>query len=382
MTAFGTIAKAREAFRLGADDFVQKPFSNDELMTIVDRALERRALVAENRVLKQAQRSVGSLQNLVGESAVMKALFDLIRNVSNERSTVLVTGESGTGKELVARAIHDLSERSERPFVPVNCGAMAESLLESELFGFMKGSFTGAEKNQVGVFEAANNGTIFLDEIGDMPMSMQVKMLRVLQDGKIRRIGSQHEVEVDARVIAATNCDLGPMIESGRFRQDLFYRISVIPIHVPALRERPEDIPILIEHFVRKFSSRSAKKVSISDSFVNVLSGLPWFGNVRELEHTIERAVALAADGRELVYEGPIQNSFGERRDAASLPYEGLDLRDHLDAVEKELVEKALTRLEGNVKKAAESLRVPAHAFGHLLRKHGIAENSSDDRRI
>src|SRR5690606_10891266 len=217
----------------------------------------KRALLSENRVLKQAQRASGSIRNIIGTSAKMQELFRMIEAVANERSTVLITGESGTGKELVARAIHELSDRAERPFIPVNCGAVAETLLESELFGFMKGSFTGADQNRAGVFESADSGTIFLDEIGDMSPAMQVKMLRVLQDGRVRRLGSAKEFEVDARVIAATHRDLAAMVDEGEFRQDLFYRISVIPIRVPSLRERPEDIPLLVDHFVRKFSSRS-----------------------------------------------------------------------------------------------------------------------------
>ncbi|MEO5860563.1 MAG: sigma-54 dependent transcriptional regulator [Pyrinomonadaceae bacterium] len=372
MTAFGTIDTAREAFKLGADDFIQKPFNNEELKLIVRRSIERRALVNENRALKQAQRAGGSIRNIIGTSPKMRELFAMIETVAKERSTVLVTGESGTGKELVARAIHDLSDRADRPFIPVNCGAVTETLLESELFGFMKGSFTGADQNRPGVFESADKGTIFLDEIGDMPQSMQVKMLRVLQDGKVRRIGSSQELAVDSRVIAATNRDLMPMVEDGEFRQDLFYRLSVIPIHVPPLRERRDDIPMLAENFVRKFSSRSGKTVAISSNALASLSNRDWLGNVRELEHAIERAVALTPDGGEITEERCTENTNGRRSLAASLPSEGLDIRAHIECIERDLVAEALRRTAGNRTRAAELLKMEVHQFRYLLTKHDL----------
>ena len=375
MTAFGTIDTAREAFKLGADDFIQKPFNNEELKLIVRRSLERRALVNENRALKQAQRAGGSIKNLIGTSPKMRELFAMIEAVAKERSTVLVTGESGTGKELVARAIHDLSERADRPFIPVNCGAVTETLLESELFGFMKGSFTGADQNRPGVFESADKGTIFLDEIGDMPQSMQVKMLRVLQEGKIRRIGSSQELAVDSRVIAATNRDLMPMVDGGEFRQDLFYRLSVIPIHVPPLRERRDDIPMLAENFVRKFSLRSGKSVAISSNALASLSHRDWHGNVRELEHAIERAVALTPDGGEITEERCTENSNGRRGQpsfASSFPDDGIDIRHYLEAVERDLVSEALRRTAGNRTRAAELLKMEVHQFRYLLTKHNL----------
>ena len=372
MTAFGTIDTAREAFKLGADDFVQKPFNNEELKLIVRRTLERRALVNENRALKQAQRASGSLQNIVGTSAKMQELFKLIGTVARERSTILITGESGTGKELVARAIHELSDRADSPFIPVNCGAMTETLLESELFGFMKGTFTGADQNRAGVFEAADKGTIFLDEIGEMPASMQVKMLRVLQDGRVRRIGASQEIDVDARVIAATNRDLQPMVADGRFRQDLFYRISVIPVHVPPLRERREDIPALADHFVRKFSSRSGKSVLISPAAVEALCSRDWDGNVRELEHTVERAVALTPSDGEITPEICCGSTNGTRPIVPPIPADGLDIRTFLDAVEKDLICEAMRKCTGNRTKAAELLKMEVHQFRYLLSKHGI----------
>ena len=372
MTAFGTIDTAREAFKLGADDFIQKPFSNDELKLIVQRTLERRKLAEQNRALKDAQRRSGSLENIIGNSPPMKELFEMIFAVAPERSTVLITGESGTGKELVARAIHGLSPRSDKPFIPVNCGAMTESLLESELFGFMKGTFTGADQNRAGVFEAASGGTIFLDEIGDMPPAMQVKMLRVLQDGRVRRIGAADEIDVDTRVIAATNRDLAPMVEDGSFRRDLFYRISVIPMAVPPLRQRQEDIPLLADFFVKKFSGRSGKSVTLDGKALEALSGRQWRGNVRELEHTIERAVALTTDGEAISVDKCTQPENGAVPVAPRLPTDGLDLKNTLRCIEKELVTEALNRTHGNQTRAAELLGLEHHQIRHLLEKHGI----------
>src|SRR5687767_7339907 len=300
MTAFANVDTAREAFLLGAYDFVQKPFDNDLLKETVTRALEKislvkekEALLEENKALIQGQRTRGKLGNIIGRSQRMLSLYQMIETVAQVQSTVLVTGESGTGKELVARAIHDLGPRAERPFVSVNCGAFTETLLESELFGYVKGSFTGANANRKGLFEAANSGTIFLDEIGEMSPAMQVKLLRVLQERKLRPVGATEETTVDTRVIAATNRDLASMVKDGTFREDLYYRISVIPIELPSLRERAEDIPELASHFVQKFCADAGRQLSISEPAIRLLEQYLWPGNVRELEHAIERAVAL-----------------------------------------------------------------------------------------
>src|SRR5687768_1684792 len=305
MTAFANVDTAREAFLLGAYDFVQKPFDNDLLKETVARALdkitlvkEKVALLEENKALIQGQRTRGKLGNIIGRSQRMLALYQMIETVAQVQSTVLVTGESGTGKELVARAIHDLSPRAEKPFVSVNCGAFTETLLESELFGYVKGSFTGANTNRKGLFEAANSGTIFLDEIGEMSPAMQVKLLRVLQERKVRPVGATEEGTVDTRVIAATNRDLASMVTSGAFREDLYYRISVIPIELPPLRERAEDISELATHFVQKFCAPAGRSLGISESAMRLLERYSWPGNVRELEHTIERAVALETTER------------------------------------------------------------------------------------
>src|SRR5688500_8350035 len=242
MTAFASVETAREAFKLGADDFIQKPFDVEELKLIVKKTLEKQELIDENRAFKRAQRDRGSVRNIVGSSTKMQAIYQMIETVAEVQSTVLINGESGTGKELVARAIHDLSPRAEKPFISINCGAFTETLLESELFGYVKGSFTGANTNRKGLFEAANKGTIFLDEIGEMSPAMQVKLLRVLQEKKVRPVGAHDELPIDARVIAATNRDLKQMVKENSFREDLYYRISVIPIELPSLRERTEDI--------------------------------------------------------------------------------------------------------------------------------------------
>jgi two-component system response regulator PilR (NtrC family) len=375
MTAFGTLDTAREAFRLGADDFIQKPFNNEELKVIVKRTLEKQAIINENRAFRTAQRERGSLSNIIGQSEKMLDLFRMMEAVAREQSTVLITGESGTGKELVARAIHEMSDRADKPFVPVNCGAMTETLLESELFGFMKGTFTGATQSRAGMFESADKGTIFLDEIGEMSQGMQVKLLRVLQERSVRRIGARDETPVDTRVIAATNRELGPMVEDGSFRRDLYYRVSVIPLHVPPLRERREDIPGLADHFVRKFSLRSGKTIGLSKNALDTLLGRPWLGNVRELENIIERAVALSNDGDEIMPEYCTDGLASTRVPDVVLPTTGLHLPEFLNGLEKEYVEQAVTRCGGNQTKAAALLQIPVHALRHLLDKHGLRGN-------
>src|SRR6476659_5515726 len=358
MTAFANVDTAREAFLLGAYDFVQKPFDNDLLKETVTRALEKislvkekEALLEENKALIQGQRTRGRLGNIIGRSGKMQALYQMIETVAQVQSTVLVTGDSGTGKELVARAIHDTSPRAERPFVSVNCGAFTETLLESELFGYVKGSFTGANANRKGLFEAANSGTIFLDEIGEMSSAMQVKLLRVLQERKVRPVGAHDEMSIDARVIAATNRDLKQMSEQGLFREDLFYRISVIPMHLPPLRERTEDIGDLIDHFVRKFCDQAGKSLSISPKTTQILENYAWHGNVRELEHTIERAVALERSNEIQPEQLPdhITNYNPQRINAEfDLPEAGINLGNHLDNLEKTYVVAALRNTGGN----------------------------------
>jgi two-component system, NtrC family, response regulator PilR len=394
MTAFANVDTARDAFLLGAFDFVQKPFDNDLLKETVARALakvslvrEREALLEENKALIQGQRTRGKLGNIIGRSARMLSLYQMIETVAQVQSTVLVTGESGTGKELVARAIHDTSPRAEKPFVSVNCGAFTETLLESELFGYIKGSFTGANANRKGLFEAANSGTIFLDEIGEMSSAMQVKLLRVLQERKVRPVGATEETNVDTRVIAATNRDLASMVSAGTFREDLYYRISVIPIELPPLRERSEDISELANHFVEKFCAPTGRKLGVSENAMRLLERYSWPGNVRELEHTIERAVALEHTSMiepERLPEKITNYNPYRVAEAMEFPEEGINITAHLDQLEKSYLVEALRRTSGNQTNAAELLKLSVRSLRHLLDKHGIrglTAQMRDERR-
>ena len=382
MTAFGTLETAREAFILGADDFIQKPFQNNELKLIVKRTLEKQEIINENRAFKRAQRATGSVKNIVGKSPKMQELFKMIETVASESSTVLITGESGTGKELVARAIHDQSERAEKPFIPINCGAIPDHLLEAELFGFKKGTFTDAKADRTGLIEAANGGTILLDEIGDMPLAMQVKMLRVLQDSKIRPVGATAEIPVDVRIIAATNTDIGKKIEEGSFRQDLYYRLSVMPIQIPPLRDRVEDIPELVSHFIRRFSTRSGKVIGVSDGAVSLMKSRIWEGNVRELEHVVERAVALTPDRADILSEHVAETDISEEFGGFHLPSDGIHLPSFINKIEKKFVEEAIHRSDGNQTRAAEILQIPVHAYRHLLSKHGIQSHGQKEKVV
>src|SRR5438876_1717062 len=348
MTAFANVDTAREAFLLGAFDFIQKPFDNDLLKEILARALakisllkEKQALLDENQALIKGQRARGKLSNIIGQSERMQAVFQMIETVAEVQSTVLIMGESGTGKELVARAIHDLSARAQKPFVSVNCGAFTDTLLESELFGYVKGSFTGATANRKGLFQAADHGTIFLDEIGEMSPAMQVKLLRVLQERKVRPVGADNEVPIDVRVIAATNKDLSQMVTENGFREDLYYRITVIPISVPPLRERPDDIPLLANHFLKKFAPGAGKNISRITKFaLTDLSSYDWPGNVRQLENAIERAIAMET-GNELRVELPVERqkakaaaaSAGGVNGSHSLPSDGVDMEQYVASI-------------------------------------------------
>ena len=291
MTAFGSIDSAVEAMRAGAFDYVTKPFEPEAVLFALERAFERRALEEENRSLRRALDRTSSLGELIGESPAMRDIFSLIRRVANSRSSVLITGESGTGKEVVARTLHYAGPRSGMAFVPINCTAIPEGLLESELFGHVRGAFTGAHASKRGLFEKANGGTLFLDEIGDMGPGLQSKLLRVIQDREVRPVGGTQSVKVDVRIVAATHKDLPAEIAAGRFREDLFYRLNVIPIHIPPLRERPEDIPPLVQDFLRRHDESGRR--SLSHAALERLAACSWRGNARELENTIERALAL-----------------------------------------------------------------------------------------
>lgn len=394
MTAFANEETAHEAFLLGAFDFVHKPFDNELLKEKVARALqkisivrEKQALQDENEALIKGQRARGRLSNIIGQSDRMQAVYQMIETVAQVQSTVLITGESGTGKELVARAIHDLSPRAQKPFVSVNCGAFTETLLESELFGYIKGSFTGATANRKGLFEAADRGTIFLDEIGEMSPAMQVKLLRVLQERKVRPVGAHEETEINSRVIAATNRDLSAMVKEGTFREDLFYRVSVIPMELPPLRERGSDIAELTEHFIQKYCTQTGRKLLMNGQALRLLENYYWPGNVRELEHTIERAVALEKTDTIQPERLPEQiTNYNRARIASELeiPAEGMDLTAHLDQLEKTYVLEALQRTDGNQTNAASLLKMSVRSLRHLLDKHGIRELTAqmrDERR-
>ncbi|HEX3558482.1 MAG TPA: sigma-54 dependent transcriptional regulator [Pyrinomonadaceae bacterium] len=376
MTAFATVETAREAFKLGADDFIQKPFDVEELKLIVEKALERFRLLQENRAFRRAQRDRGRLDQIIGHSQKMQAVYQMIETVAQVQSTVLITGESGTGKEMVARAIHNLSPRSDKPFMPINCGAFTETLLESELFGYVRGAFTGATANRKGLFEAADRGTIFLDEVGEMSPTMQVKLLRVLQERKVRPVGAHEEASFDTRVIAATNRDLSAMVKQGAFREDLFYRISVIPIELPPLRERRDDIAELVEHFVQKFCQQAGRFLRVSERSKELLERYSWPGNVRELEHTVERAVALeradTIQPESLPQAVTNYNPSSVAPSAFDLPEEGLNLVAHLEHLEKTYILEALQRTGGNQTRAAEILHLSVRSLRHLLDKHGI----------
>jgi two-component system response regulator PilR (NtrC family) len=394
MTAFANEATAHEAFLLGAFDFVHKPFDNELLREKVARALDKivraaeaQTLKAENEALIKGQRARGKLSNIIGQSDRMQSVFQMIETVAQVPSTILLTGESGTGKELVARAIHDLSPRAQKPFVSVNCGAFTETLLESELFGYVKGSFTGATANRKGLFEAANQGTIFLDEIGEMSPAMQVKLLRVLQERKVRPVGAHEESEVNTRVIAATNRNLGALVREGTFREDLFYRISVIPMELPPLRERQGDIVELAQYFIGKHCAQTGRHLSISPPAMRLLEAYSWPGNVRELEHTIERAVALEATDTIQPERLPEQiTKYSQTRVASSfdLPDNGINLTAHLDQLEKTYLLEALRRTEGNQTNAAQLLQMSVRSLRHLLDKHGVrglTAQMRDERR-
>ena len=381
MTAFASTDTAVEALRLGAADYVHKsPSAANELRVRVRKELERKHLLRENVLLKRALQSSHKFSNIIGRSDAMLSVFQLIETIAPTGSTVLITGESGTGKELVARAIHFNSLRKDRPFVALNCGALSETLLDSELFGHMKGSFTGADTNKKGLIEVAEKGSIFLDEIGEMTPLVQVKLLRVLQERKYRRLGGTEEVEADIRVIAATNRDLSKMVAEGAFREDLFYRINVIPLRLPALRERVEDIPLLAEHFVSRFGQQMGKPIAaISGAALTCLSAYAWPGNIRELENAMERAVALERTPSILVESLPEQLQGAANAIAAAgaaptenFPDNGFDLEQHVQHIEREYIAEALRRAGGVKVKAAELLGMSFRSFRYYMKKYDL----------
>jgi two-component system response regulator PilR (NtrC family) len=384
MTAFGSTQTAVAALKLGAHDYLVKPFDVEELKVVVRNALEKQQLQEENLLLKAEFRAQHGLDRMVGVSPAMVAVFNMVRSIASTSSTVMITGESGTGKELVAKAIHALSPRHDAPFVSINCGAMPENLLESELFGHMKGAFTDAHQTKKGLFEAAHRGTLLLDEVGETLPSLQVKLLRVLQEKRIRRVGGTEEVEVDVRVVAATNRPLDRLVQEGRFREDLFYRLNVIPIRVPALRERREDVPLLANHFLERFGHEMGRPlVKISAEAMECLTQYAWPGNVRELENVIERAVALETSPvilPERLPEGLRHGSVvGAPTDGAPVAIApGFSLDRHLEDLESSLVRRALDQAGGDRSSACQLLGISSRSLRYLIQKHGLGAAGGD----
>src|ERR1700746_2647676 len=379
VTGVPTLDTAIAAINAGADRYVIKDHELvDQLRRAVRSVTESLKWKKEAGYLRRELRRLTGLDNIIGQSTKMRAIFDLIQTIAPQTSRVLVTGESGTGKELVARAIHENSQRSQAPFVTINCGAFPETLLESELFGYMKGAFTGANENRQGLFQAAHGGTLFMDEIGNMSLTMQVKLYRVLQEGKVRPVGSNEESDVDVRIIAATNKDFEKEIAEGRFREDLYYRLSVIPIQVPALRERREDIPLLARHFLERFRKTMEQSIdAISPEAMSKLEAYDWPGNVRELENTMERAVALET-GKEISVrvlpdrilgyaEAPRGTSQG-----VEIPEEGVDFEKEIAQAERRYLQAALEKTHGVRTQAADLLKISYRSFRHYAKKHNL----------
>jgi two-component system response regulator PilR (NtrC family) len=374
VTAFASTETAVEAMKLGAYDYVTKPFKLDELKLTIANALERKRLQDENRELKRRLRTERGFESFVGKSRRMLEVFETIRKTADSGSTVMITGESGTGKELVARAVHQESSRRSAPFISVNCGAIPETLMESELFGHVKGAFTGAVHSTDGLFLAADGGTLFLDEITEISHAVQVKLLRAIQEREIRRVGDTRDVKVDVRLIAASNRDLGKAVTDGVLREDLYYRLNVIPIHLPPLRERTEDIPILVAHFIARIANDVGKIVAgISPEALAVLERYHWPGNIRELENVIERAIVLGS-GEQIVPQAlpPHLARPAEREFPVDIPAGGMDLEGLLAAVESRYIRLALDRAGGLQVRAAELLQLSFRQFRYKIQKHGL----------
>lgn len=383
ITAAGDFDSAVQAVKAGAFDYIQKTPNAlvDEVRVSIGRAAEIIELRRQNQALRRDAASRNSLDNIIGCSPPINTLKETIRTVASTGSTILIHGESGTGKELVARAVHTCSQRDGEPFVSINCGAFPETLLETELFGYMKGAFTGANQNKQGLFEVANGGTIFLDEIAEMSLAMQVKLLRALQERTIRPVGGTSEIPVDVRVIAASNRDLQQMVEERTFREDLYYRITVIPIEVPPLRARQEDIPLLANHFLKRYAPAAGKNIlRISHDSIEALLAYDWPGNVRQLENTIERGVAMEA-GEVLKVKAPEERSKarlaaaalgGAAADSVGVPAEGIDMEAYVADLERSMLQSALRQSGGVQTRAAELLKLSYRSFRHLAKKYKL----------
>ena len=370
ITAYPSIETAVEAMREEAFDYINKPFNLEELKQLIERALAR-----EKTIFKTKDFHYGKI---VARSPAMLRILETLPKVASTKANVLIMGESGVGKEIIAHAIHSLSSRSDKPFVTVNCAGIPETLLESELFGYKKGAFTGATTDRMGLFQSAHKGTLFLDEIGDLSLTLQVRLLRVVEEKRFKPLGSTQEIEVDIRLISATNQDLEQKVTAGQFREDLYYRLNVIPIRIPPLRERKEDIPVLVEHFLKKYSKELGKETpKISSSALSFLMEYGFPGNVRELEHIIERCVALET-GNIILPESLVISDFKKKKhllkEEAELPSEGIDLEKKLAQIEKKYILEALKRSKGVKKEAAKLLNLSFRSFRYKLQKHGLSK--------
>jgi len=379
LTGYASVETAVEAMRVGAFTYLKKPLNKDELLIILEKAKEFHSLKEENSKLKDEIKK-NYTTAILGTSAVIQDIRDLIDKIADTDSTVLILGESGTGKELVARALHYGSTRSKKPFVPINCGAIPEDLLESELFGYEKGAFTGAIATKIGRFEAADQGTVFLDEIGDMSPGLQVKILRVLQEKEFERVGGRSTIKVDVRVVAATNLDLEKAVEEKKFRNDLYYRLNVIPIHLPPLRDRKEDIPVLVEHFIEKMAKRKKKSIKgVNAEALRAFEAFDWPGNIRELENLMERLIVLKEEGS-LITPRDLPEKIRQSKNPviapsqAALPAEGFDFNEAVDNYERELIVSALQRVNGIKKKAAEYLNLNRTTLIEKMKRKGLLD--------
>jgi putative PEP-CTERM system response regulator len=371
ITAYATIETAVEAIKIGAYDYITKPFDPDVIEITIKNALRHKSLLDENRYLREKLKALQERENIIGESDAMKEVFSLIDKVAPTDATVMIQGESGTGKELIAQAIHKNSLRADKTFLSINCSAFPETLLESELFGYEKGAFTGAVRSKEGLFEATNTGTLFLDEIGEMPPSLQVKLLRVLQDGQILRVGGRKPFTVDVRIISATNKNLKKEVEAGNFRDDLYYRINIFTINLPPLRERKEDIPLLLHYFLLKYNKKFSKSVeTISPAFMNFLLNYHWPGNVRELENLMERSV-LMSEGKQLDLS-TLPDELKDKSKIEMPSYDTLTFREAKERFEKEYILSLLKKHDGRVSRAAMEAGMPRPNFYEKLKKYNI----------
>ena len=375
ITAFASVENAIAAMKRGAYDYITKPFKNEEVLVVLRNALAQRRLVAENKALRQnLQARANRFGDIIGRSSPMRQVFDLIIQAAPSRTTILISGESGTGKELVARALHQNSTRSERAFVTVNSGNLPPDLLESNLFGHVKGAFTGAVYPKKGLFELADKGTIFFDEIGNIPLETQAKLLRVIQEREFMRLGGVETIKVDVRIIAATNVDLRRMMEEGRFREDLYYRLHVITVLLPPLRDRRDDIPLLVQHFLEKYGEENQKRLDMTPEALDLLMDYDWPGNVRELENVIERAVVLSTGVRvdvDLVPE-TVRSNRRFQMPQFIVPPEGISFREVITDFEKRLIESTLEAAGGVQKRAAELLHIKPTTLNEMIKRHDI----------